>query len=166
MSKPRTPPSEQFVKLPRELLESEAWRHLGINARRFIDFLMLEHLRHGGRHNGKLVAPYTQLQTFGISNRTRVAQAIHEAEAAGLVDCHRSGMRTATTYTLNWLPRYDSAPPNGTWKTWRRPETASAESKNLVTLPAPAKSPTGGTDRLYLVTLPSPDGSKRKSPRG
>jgi hypothetical protein len=93
-----------FVKLPRHLLESPAWRGLSINGRRLVDFLMIEHMRRGGQHNGSLRATYNQLKTFGISNRSRVAQAITEAEAAGIVHCRRGGMRVATTYTLTWLP--------------------------------------------------------------
>ena len=58
--------TEAFVKLPRTLLESEAWRSLGINARRFLEFLMLEHMRHGGKKNGSLFAPRRQLERFGI----------------------------------------------------------------------------------------------------
>ena len=54
--------SSQFIMLPRDLLESDAWRGLGINARRFLDFLMIEHLRHGGKHNGYLLAPQRQLE--------------------------------------------------------------------------------------------------------
>ena len=59
---------EQFVKLPRDLLQSAAWRSLGINARRFVDFLMIEHMRQGGKHNGFLLAPRRQLWDFGIGS--------------------------------------------------------------------------------------------------
>jgi hypothetical protein len=48
---------EPFVMLPRELIASDAWRSLGINGRRLIDFLLLEHMGHGGKENGKLKAP-------------------------------------------------------------------------------------------------------------
>ena len=33
---------ESWVKMPRDLLRSDAWRSLSINARRFIDFLLIE----------------------------------------------------------------------------------------------------------------------------
>ena len=112
---PRTPAGETFVKLTRDLLESEAWRSLGINARRFIDFLMLEHLRHGGRQNGKLKAPQRQLAIVGVDSHY-AARAIREAEAAGLVDAHRHGIRVATTYTLTWLPLCDGTPPGNRWR--------------------------------------------------
>jgi hypothetical protein len=95
---------EAFVKLPRELLESAAWRALGINARRFIDFLMIEHMRHGGKANGALLAPREQLKRFGIGAR-HVSAAIEEAETLGLVDCLRGVGRSPNAYALTWLPR-------------------------------------------------------------
>jgi hypothetical protein len=105
---------ESFIKLPRDLVRSDAWRSASINARRFIDFLMLEHMGKGGRENGKLKAPYRQLQAFGIAARF-ISGAISEAERLGLVECHRGGMRVATTYSLQWLDANgatDAAGPN------------------------------------------------------
>ncbi len=99
--------TEPFVMLQRSLIQSDAWRAAGINTRRFIDFLLLEHMAHGGKANGKLKAPRRQLWEFGISAR-HVTAAINEAEELGLVDCHRGGMRVATTYTVTWLPLHDS----------------------------------------------------------
>ena len=69
---------EPFVMLTRELLASDTWRALGINARRFVDFLMLENMAHGGKENGRLKAPYEQLETFGVGARY-LADAIREA---------------------------------------------------------------------------------------
>jgi hypothetical protein len=64
----------------RELVRSDAWRSLGINARRFIDFLWLQHMAKGGQQNGKLKAPYRQLRDFGIDARY-VAGDIREAKS-------------------------------------------------------------------------------------
>jgi hypothetical protein len=93
---------EAFVKLPRHVLESTGWRSLGVNARRFIDFLMIEHLRQGGQRNGHLKAPHRQLIEFGISGGL-VSSAIREAEASGLVGALRLSMRSPTRFRLNWL---------------------------------------------------------------
>jgi hypothetical protein len=76
--------TEQFAKLPRALLTSDAWRALGINARRLIDFLLIEHMRHGAKENGRLLAPRRQLEAFGIGEHF-VSRAIEEAERLGLV---------------------------------------------------------------------------------
>jgi len=95
--------SSQFIMLPRDLLESDAWRGLGINARRFLDFLMIEHLRHGGKHNGYLLAPQRQLYDFGIGAHF-VTAAIEEVERAGLVTCERGTGKRPSYYGLTWIP--------------------------------------------------------------
>jgi hypothetical protein len=110
--------TEPFVMLPRSLIQSDAWRTAGINTRRFVEFLLLEHMAHGGKENGKLKAPYRQLEQFYINARF-VSEAIAEAEKLGLVDCHRGGMRVATTYTVNWLPLSDGTEPIERWRDYK-----------------------------------------------
>jgi hypothetical protein len=107
--------TEQFVMLPRSLLQSAAWRSQSIHARRLIDFLMLEHMSHGGRQNGFLVAPRRQLESFGIHEHF-VSTAIAEAESVGLIDCIRGKGRAPSRYTLTWLPRADGAEPTDRWR--------------------------------------------------
>lgn len=120
-----------FVMLTRELLASNAWRSLRINARRFIDFLMLEHMAHGGKENGNLKAPSRQLYAVGIGEHQLTA-AISEVEQAGLVDCYRGGMRVATLYSLTWLPLHDGSPPSDRWRECRiRRPPSTRRSKNL-----------------------------------
>jgi hypothetical protein len=107
--------TEPFVMLPRSLIQSDAWRSAGINTRRFMDFLLLEHMAHGGKENGKLKATDRQLQNFGIGTHY-VTAAIKEAEKLGLVDCHRGGMRVATTYTVTWLRLHDGTAASNRWR--------------------------------------------------
>ncbi|HZT88323.1 MAG TPA: hypothetical protein VFA12_10150 [Stellaceae bacterium] len=107
--------SGQFVHLPRSLLESAAWRELAINTRRFLDFLMIEHLRRGRKANGNLVAPRAQLEAFGIGAR-HISAAIEEAERLGLVDVKRGTGRRANRYALTWLPLFDGSAPSNRWK--------------------------------------------------
>ena len=109
-----------WVWITRELVRSDAWRSQGINARRLIDFLLNEHMGHGGAENGLLKAPQYQLEEYGIGARY-IAAAIAEVEALGLVDVHRHGMRLATTYTLTWLPMHDDQPPSDRWRAHRNP---------------------------------------------
>jgi hypothetical protein len=122
------PPQEQFAKMPRDLLRGDAWRSLGINERRVIDFLLIEHMSKGGRENGKLKAPYRQLVHFGVSAR-RTAKAIAGAEARGLIVCRRGGMRVATVYTIAWLPLPDGSMPAQAWREFRDPSLL--QFKNL-----------------------------------
>jgi hypothetical protein len=150
MGKANRPPSgEPWVWLTRELLESDAWRSLGINARRLIDFLLLEHMRHGGKQNGKLKAPKHQLEAFGIGSHY-VTDAIHEVEQLGLVDCHRGGMRVATTYTLTWLTFHDGTPASDRWRNFRNPD--------LLPLPAPKSKNLGVKEHPGLGVKEHPDG--------
>lgn len=116
MTKPTRKPQEPFAMLPRDLLRSDAWRSLGINERRLIDFLLLEHMRHGGRENGKLKAPWLQLIEFGAA-KNQITGAIRNVEERGLVLCERRGRRTANLYTVTWMLM-----PDGSWpaQPWRR----------------------------------------------
>jgi hypothetical protein len=112
-------PTEQFVMMPRALLESNAWRTLGINERRLLDFLMLEQMRHGGRKNGDLVAPHRQLVETGIGGRF-IATAFQNLEARGLVRCQRHDAYSPNTYELTWLPCRGSPAVND-WRRFRGP---------------------------------------------
>jgi hypothetical protein len=108
-------PTQAFVKLPRHLLESDVWRSLSINARRFLDFLMIEHMRHAGKANGSLLAPYNQLERFGIGRRL-IGLAIEETQRLGLVDCRRGFGRSPSSYALTWLPFGDGGEPSNRWR--------------------------------------------------
>jgi hypothetical protein len=93
----------QFIAIPRGVLESTGWKLLSINARRFLDFVMLEHLRHGGKCNGFLLAPRSQLVKYGIGSHY-ISAAIEEVENTGLIHCHRGTGRRPSVYGLAWLP--------------------------------------------------------------
>ena len=128
------PAMEPWVWQTRELLASDAWRSLGINGRRVIDFLQLEHMGKAGGANGHLKAPHRQLEAFGIGKR-HIASAIRKAEKVGLVDCHRGGMKVATTYTLTWLPLHDGTPASNRWRLYRNPKLAPLPRPKIKILP-------------------------------
>ncbi len=129
-------------------------RAAGINTRRFIDFLLLEHMAHGGKANGKLKAPRRQLWEFGISVR-HVTAAINEAEEFGLVDCHRGGMRVATTYTVTWLPLHDG---NAASNRWREYQSSLSQAVEIVTEVPPQSYNSGIRRDTSLVSEGIPDG--------
>jgi hypothetical protein len=120
LSPNQPPPDQPWVWQSRSLRQSDAWRSAGINARRVIDFLLLEHMRHGGQANGRLKAPHRQLEVFGIGARY-VTEAIRETEELGLVDSSHRRQRVASTYALTWLPLYDGTPATNRWKTYHNP---------------------------------------------
>jgi hypothetical protein len=127
--------------LTREMLASEALRGLSVNARRALDFLMIEAMNHAGTENGALKGTHRQLVAFGIHPKN-VADAIAEVEAAGFVDCHRGGMRVATTYRLTWLPDRDGAPATNRWKARENQKSATpvcSQSATPVCRQMPAK---------------------------
>ncbi|HEX3919375.1 MAG TPA: hypothetical protein VHW60_18720 [Caulobacteraceae bacterium] len=109
-------PEAPFIAVPLTLIDCPSYRALTSPARRALDFLIREHLRHGGTQNGSLLAPYRQLQDWGISNRD-VAPALRMLAAFGLIQRTRVGSRLggkdgSATYALAWLPASGSLPTN------------------------------------------------------
>jgi hypothetical protein len=167
--KAQKPPTvEPFVMLPRELLRSDAWRSQGINTRRVIDFLMHEHLSHGGAENGMLKAPYRQLEAFGVGARY-LADAIREAEELGLVDCCRGGLRKATTYALTWLPLHDGSSGTNRWRNYRNTDLAPLSAPKGKTLPAKGDAglaAKGKADGIKLLAKGKADSPKTQPAKG
>jgi DNA-binding transcriptional MocR family regulator len=114
-------------ELPLDLLESDAWRSLSINARRFIDFLMIAHMRHEGQRNGELPAPRRQLEASGIS-ASHVSAAINEAVRVGLIDRKRGAPGRPNTYALAWLALSDGSKPSNGWRTYKHEKKARTGS--------------------------------------
>ena len=94
------PPGESWIWHTLELRRSKAWQGRSIGCTRLIEFLELEHLQHGANENGRLFAPYSQLEAFGISRRT-INDAILEAESRGLIRVDRGGLKGRTLSESN-----------------------------------------------------------------
>jgi hypothetical protein len=109
----RPPAGQPWVWLTRELLCSDAWRALGINGRRFLEFLLIEHMTKAGKKNGELQAPRRQLEAFGISAR-HVSGAIEECCRLGLVDCRRGTGRRPSVYSQPRSRAVKATLPRGT----------------------------------------------------
>src|SRR5215472_8737003 len=118
-----------FIAHCRELRDSDAWRNLPLNVRRLLEFLELEHLRHNGKENGYLLAPYKQLVAFGIGRRL-VKPAIDNAVRRGLLQVthHGSYRQNPSRYRLTYLqwklvgatgPEF--IPPTNEWKRYQEP---------------------------------------------
>ena len=101
---------EVFVKLPRDLLESDAFGAIGSVSFRLLRFLMIEHMRHGGKRNGFLLAPRRQLVEAGIRPHD-ISAAIEELRRLGIIDCRPGTGRRPSVYALTWLPLSDGTGP-------------------------------------------------------
>lgn len=76
---------EPWIPHPLSLRESIAWKHLPNNARRVLDRLEREHMRHGARDNGKLPCTYQDFTEAGVPGKG-VALAIRQAVALGFLE--------------------------------------------------------------------------------
>ncbi len=103
---PRECGVEQFVWLPLELVESEAWRALSVNGRRLIDRLVIERAHHSGQENGGLIVTHAQFEAYGLS-RNSIRGAIEEAVAFGLLRVKQGGRYAESNqpnrYRLTWM---------------------------------------------------------------
>lgn len=88
------PEGEPFVMYSREFIASVAFRAASPQCRRLLDFLELEHMAHGAKENGSLLAPHDQLYDFGIG-KSDIARTIEEAEALGLVRVEYGGKKNS-----------------------------------------------------------------------
>jgi hypothetical protein len=96
------PPDEQWLWFTAALLRSDAWRYRSFHLARLLDFLHVEHLRHGRQRNGHLLAPYDQLAKFGLYGKY-AGPAIKEGETRGLIEVIRRG-RAASLYRVCYFP--------------------------------------------------------------
>ena len=144
LSKTRLSKAKEFPKgvgynipLPRDLLASPAWLTMSHQCRKFVDALMTEWADHGGVENGKLKAPYQQLQIRGL-RRATVLDAIVEAKALGIVHPVRGqrsygSRRNPSVYRLTWL----GTPQNGLtatneWRAIKTKEEAEVRVRNAL----------------------------------
>jgi hypothetical protein len=115
--------AEQFIAHTRAMRESPAWRALPDNARRLLDLLELEHMRHGGCENGRLGLTYGQFKLGGI-RRASVPLAIRQCERLGFLEVTLRGYRAAggfhvsSIYRLTYVHGADvkiDGPPTDEW---------------------------------------------------
>lgn len=105
---------EQFTKVFLSLLESRAWKKLGVNEKRFLEYLMVQNMRRAGRINGEITAPHRELVDSGIGGRF-ISKVISNLEGRGLIKRFRHDAYSPHTYALTWLS-CRGAPPTNEWK--------------------------------------------------
>ena len=103
-----------YIQNPLSLMISPGFRELTNAAHRLIDFLIIEHLKHSGFQNGRLLAPHAQLERYGISGRD-ILPAIEMCEAFGLIrrvkaNSRLMGREGANLFALTWIGVDDDVP--------------------------------------------------------
>jgi hypothetical protein len=118
MKKPKTS-EPSYIKLRREMLEAPGWRALTPAAKCVIERLIIEHMRHAGKDNGRLICTFDDFEEYGI-RRKSIAPAIRLAVELGFIHVTQAGWRSAgyrrpAHYRLTFLPT-DNAGPTDEWK--------------------------------------------------
>lgn len=125
---------EQYIKFKRELICSLAYTTMSINEHRLLTFLMQEHFRKGGQQNGDLIAPYNQLNKFGIPRRY-INKAIYGLEQRGLIIVDR-GARTGgknynNRYAITFAYKKDYKYPQH-WKRFAEKDLEKLKSNRML----------------------------------
>ncbi len=104
------------------LVGSPAWAALSDNARRVIERLEIEHMRHCLKDNGQLCCTYDDFEDWGI-RRASVRLAIEEAVSLGFVEIVRRGyaskmeVRVPSLYRLTYVKTFkDQLKPTNEWE--------------------------------------------------
>jgi hypothetical protein len=122
--------SGAFVPHTLKLLSSPAWRALSREAHLLLGRIEIEHMRHGGQENGRLIIPYADLETYIGGHCRVVTRALLDVEALGLLQISRGRAghgvyHLPNTYRLTYLATTD-APPSNEWAQIKTLEEAKA----------------------------------------
>lgn len=128
-AKLNAPPAGQpWSWMTLEMMNSDAFRSLSINARRVLDRIQIEHGQHRGLENGRLKVTWNNFVKFGVGRRF-IKRALGDLLAAGLIAIVQPGRRPRgqdrgdpTQYRLTYLPvaePNDFFPPTNEWKNFK-----------------------------------------------
>jgi hypothetical protein len=128
---------DRFAQIPREVLESDAYRAIPHYCARVLLALVVQY---AGSRNGSLALPWTEAQRLGVRTQAQLYSGLRVLEEAELIACTRrgylrDGRRLASLYALTWrgidTPSpagvvYDSGIsecpiPTNRWAKWTRP---------------------------------------------
>ena len=116
--------SQPFVGHLVGMLELPAYRVLTLSARRVLDRLEIELLRHGGNENGRLAVTYLQFEDWGVRGNS-VAAAVREVIALGFAEITERGCAGNAGHGKPNLYRLTYRPAEG------HPDDGSHEWKHL-----------------------------------
>lgn len=102
-----------------ELMQSAAWRAMGLSARLLIDRIMIEHRAENGLGNGRLKVTHLQFAEHGVG-KSAIRAAIEECEVLGLLQVDKggryNGSNKPSTYRLTFYATHDGSPPTNEWR--------------------------------------------------
>ena len=81
---------EPFIQLGLSFFISPAWKVLSPNAKEIFYRLLIEHMDHGGRENGKIPCTYSDFEKYGV-RRKSISKALDGLEALGFIEIVRRG---------------------------------------------------------------------------
>jgi hypothetical protein len=132
----------QFVMHGLAMIDSPAWQVLSLSARRVLDRIEIEHMRHGGAQNGRLPVTYDDFVHYGI-HRHAIAPAIRQCEALGFLEVAQRGhagnaeYRSPNHFRLTYLNFMGGrGPPTNEWS---RIETIEAATDRRTLIRRPKK---------------------------
>jgi hypothetical protein len=134
-----------FIPHRVDMLESAAWAGLSLAARKVLDRLEIEHMRHGGADNGQLPCTYDDFERFGI-RRKSVADALAELVGLGFVEVTHQGRggnaayRHSSRYRLTYLHTKKAAATDE----WKNRTPAAKTPLAPVAKAPPTESTSGG----------------------
>ena len=152
----------QWAWLPREALESPAYRVMSLSGHRILARIQLEHLAHAGKDNGKLPVTFLDFEDYGI-HRNAMAPAIREVCALGFARLTQEGWAGNGEWCRPNMFALTHLPTNGDQKAatndWKRIETM--EQAIIVAKAArdasPRKPKTTHIKRTAKAKSPPPD---------
>ena len=121
-----------------EVLESNAWQSLSINARRVIDRLVCEHFRHNRLENGNLRVSARQFHVWGVT-KDCLTPAIRELEERGLIEVSpgeaTGALRPPLLYRLTFYGTLEM-PATNDWRNWAGQQWPNIPSRqNIIDVP-------------------------------
>jgi hypothetical protein len=151
----------QFVPHTIEMLESPAWGVLSQSARRILDRIEIEHMRHGAVENGRLPVTFDDFANYGVE-RHAISPAIRELEALGLIEITQRGragnadFRQPNIFRLTYLHKYQSGQPaTHEWRQIETIEDAQTRARNARHTKGKKQNPSAGKPTNTRAGIPT-----------
>lgn len=139
-AKNRPPKGAAFIWHTHEMLTSEAWLAMGVNSRRVLERVEIEHMDHGGTENGRLIVTHKNFLDFGV-NASEIHPAIQELVFLGFLRYVQGGRwggsNRPSKYRITWLPDKSEASATNEWRgvtaeqiqVWKKERTKARKAR-------------------------------------